>query len=93
MMKIAGALIAVLAGAAVGAVVFKVVGEERVGAEVKKLGARFGVRGGADSGALDLIEQFAPGTRSGFEGAVIGTVAASLIATAAVTLTIREITS
>ncbi len=82
---------AVAAGAAGGALVFKIVGEERVGSQVRVLASRFGFKGGNDAGALDVIETIAPGTKSGFEGAVIGTVVAALITTAAITIAIREI--
>lgn len=85
-------LVAVTAGAATGAFVFKIVGEERVGAQIKILAARFGQTGRGDNkAALDLLEKLAPGTKSGMESAVIGTVLASLIAATAVTIAIREV--
>lgn len=81
-------------GAAAGALVFKVVGEERIGSQARLLGARFGVRDNGKGGsALDVVESLAPGTRAGFESAVIGTVAASLVVATAVTIAIREIAS
>lgn len=93
MMRVAMILGAVVAGAAAGALVFKIVGEERIGAQIKVFTTRFGVSGSGGGNALDLVEKFAPGTRSGFEGAIIGTVAASVIVTAAVSVAIAEITS
>lgn len=92
MYRLGVVLIAVAAGAATGALVFKVVGEERLGGELKVFAARFGFRdrpGGVD--ALSVIESIAPGTKEGFKNAAIGTVAASLLAATAVTIAVREI--
>ncbi len=92
LMRLAIIVGAVAAGAAAGAVVFKIVGEQRIGSQVRVLSTRFGFRGTGDSGALDLIEGVAPGTKAGFESAVIGTVVASVLVTAAVTVAIAEVT-
>lgn len=87
-------LVAVAAGMATGALVFKIVGEEQIGSQVQGLTTRLGFPPKAgDSSALDLLERIAPGTQSGFTGAVIGTVVASLLAATAVTIAIREIAS
>lgn len=89
------ALVAVSAGIATGALIFKIVGEEQIGSEIGLVAARLGfkVKPGDDAAALDFVEKIAPGTRSGFEGAVLGTVAATLLAACAVTIAVREIAS
>lgn len=91
--RIAVIIGSVAAGAVVGAFVFKMIGEERIGGEVKILTARLGfppARPGDDS-ALQLIERVAPGTRASFESAIVGTTIAAMIATAATTIAVREI--
>lgn len=92
--RVGALLLAVTAGVAVGAVVFKVVGEERIGGEIRVLASRFGfnTRPG-DSGAIDLLERMAPGTSDRFKGAAIGTVLAATLAACAVTISVREITT
>ncbi len=88
------ALIAVGAGMATGALVFKIVGEEQIGGQVGVLATRLGfqIRKG-DNGALDVVEKIAPGTQSGFQSAVIGTLAATLLIATAVTIAVREVAS
>lgn len=87
-------LAAVVAGAATGALVFKIVGEERIGGEVKVLAARLGfAQRPGDTSALDLLDKIAPGTQANMQSAMIGTVVASLLAATAVTIAVREIAS
>jgi hypothetical protein len=84
--------VAIAAGAAAGAFVFKAVGEQQIGSQVEVLTAKFGVRSRpGDTSTLDLVEKIAPGTRSGFESAIIGTVIASVLAATVVTIAIREV--
>lgn len=84
-------LIAVAAGIGAGALVFKVVGSERIGAEVNTFAARFGVKPSGGQDGFALIERLAPGTEAAITGAVVGTVVASLLAATAVTIAIREV--
>lgn len=87
-------LFAVVAGLGAGAAVFKVVAEEKIGGEVQTLAARFGVAARpGDSSAFDLLERVAPGTRQGFESAVLGAIVASLLVATVVTVSVREIAS
>lgn len=87
-------IMAAAAGVAAGAIVFKFVGEQQIGGQVSVLTSRLGFKAKpGDTGALDLLEQIAPGTKDGFTSAVVMTVMASLLTGAAVTLAIREITS
>lgn len=84
-------LIAVAAGIGAGALVFKVVGEERIGAEVNTFAARFGVKPTGGQDGFDLIEKLAPGTQAAMTGAIAGTVIASLLVATATTIAIREV--
>lgn len=84
---------AAVAGVAVGALVFKMVGEERVGAEIRSFTTKLGFappKAGDDS-TLQALDRVAPGTQAGFESAIIGTAAAALIAATATTIAVREI--
>lgn len=90
--RIAVILASVTAGAVVGALVFRVVGEERIGSEVTVLTTRLGFKAKpGDDTTLKILERIAPGTQKRFEGAVIGTVVASLIAATAATIAVREV--
>lgn len=83
-------LVAGGAGIAAGALVFKVVGEERIGSEIGVVATRLGFKAGGADG-LDLVEKIAPGTKASITGAVVGTVIASLLVATAVTIAIREL--
>lgn len=86
-------LVAVAAGMAAGAVVFKMAGEEKIGGAVKSTVTQLGfsTSGGNALGALDFIDKLAPGSKSNLESAVITTVVVTLLTTAAVAVAIEEI--
>ncbi len=88
-------LVSILAGVGVGALVFKTLGEEKIGGEVKNFAGRMGfsTAPGSANGALDLLDAVAPGTADKMKSAVIFTVIVSLVAATAVAVSVEEIAS
>jgi hypothetical protein len=94
MWRLGVGVVAIAAGAAVGAFVFKMVGEEQIGGSVKTIAAKFGFvppANASGTNALDFLDKIQPGSKADLTNAVLITVAATVISTAAVAVIITEI--
>ena len=65
MWRLGVGVVAIAAGAAVGAFVFKMVGEEQIGGSVKTIAAKFGFvppANASGTNALDFLDKIQPGS-------------------------------